>query len=84
MTCASEVADRPVARGDAGLAERPRQRLHRLARGGLAAGHVDAQERARVDDDARLGPVGLDADRAGDHRVRAEALAQQRRGGRAR
>ena len=42
----------------------------------MCGGHVDEQEGARVDDHARLWPVGLDADAARHHRVGGEALAQ--------
>ena len=45
---------------------------------GRRARHADQQERARVDDDARLGPVGLDADRARQHGVGGEAPPQHR------
>ena len=39
-------------------------------------GHVDQHERARVNDDAGLGTIRLDTDRAREHRVRVEPLAQ--------
>ena len=43
--------------------------LHRRAHAWCARGHVDAQKLARVNDHARLRPVGLDADRARHDRL---------------
>ena len=60
-----------------GVARAPaRARASRARRGRIAGGHVHEQERARVHDHARLGSVGLDADRAREHRCGREALAQ--------
>ncbi len=80
MTCASE----PAAIGQSSRVDTPAalsapaSSCIGAAARLIAAGHFDQQERARVDDDARLGTVGLDADRAGEHACGAEALAQQR------
>ena len=76
ITSASESS---TLRGHPGVVERVRRAAPSAPRmRGRGARHVDEQERARVDDHAGLGPVGLDADRAREHRVRGEALAQHR------
>ena len=77
ITSASE-SPAPRAETPASLSSVGESAASRRARPGRALAMLDEQERARVDDDAGLGPVGLDADRAGEHRARRRSARAAR------
>ena len=74
ITWASDASTRVGTAPRRGRPRRPRP----TARPTIVARHVDEQERARVHRDPGLGPVGLDADRPGEHPGRLAGRGRKR------